>query len=318
MGRLTIFTINGAYLNQGVVAVNSYLRHNPDDEVMVFATTATQNALKYKEVFSKYKVAVVLLEPNDTSWFPNSYFCPVEVEGMCLRLKAIDYLAEHRPDVSRLFYLDSDIVVRTSLAGIWNAPLDNAYVAAALDYQRVQELPHLYRKHFDWNRRMQLNRNYFNSGVMMLNLDLIRQDFPQGIANGFIESYDGRWILPDQDYLNKILSRKPTVILPRVFNWMPELLVAEAMSAVTLLQDRVAAYHTARVMHFAGKLKPWVAFTGAIPREVFAHIRYDMYYRACKEAVEEVGCIDTRFLYACRDNHDSYAFIGRIVGDLLE
>lgn len=318
MRQLTIFTINSAYLNQGVVAISSFLRHNPEEEVVVFAPSSTRCAMRLEQVFDKYKVSVVLLEPNDTSWFPNSFFSKVEVEGMCLRLKAIDYLALYRPDVKRLLYLDSDLVVRTSLAGIWRAPLDKSYVAAALDYQRVREFPDLYRKHFDWRRKFALNQNYFNSGVMLLNMELIREDFPKGIAEGFVTEYDGKWILPDQDYLNKILSRRPTVILPRVFNWMPELLVAEGMSAKTLLDDRKEALKTTKIYHYAGKLKPWVNYTGMTPREVFAHIRYDVYYKACQEALADVGNVDARFISACRDNHETYAFIGRIVGDLLE
>ena len=98
-------------------------------------------------------------------------------------------------DLSKVLYLDGDLIVRHSLLPLWNVELHNLAVAAVSDsndcaisfYNRL---------------RYPISSGYFNSGVMLVNLDYWREN---EVFKGFIRyirDYPERIYLWDQDVLN--------------------------------------------------------------------------------------------------------------------
>lgn len=322
MNKTILMTINELYVDQLAVALTSLFKHNPDEHVTLVATVGTAHIdeLIAMECF-KGQVDVKYVTPFDTSWFPNGTFSAKTIEGMCLRLQALDMLMEERPELDRVLYLDSDIVVTKPIGGVWGGPIDNHFVAAALDYPSLPSLFQVYKNHSDWGRRMGINRNYFNSGVMLLNMKKIRARYRGIISEGFKDMYDGTWLLPDQDYLNIILTEGcPSVILPKCFNWMYEMQVPADLSASMLLNGRMEGLQVAHLWHYAGTYKPWALYHNLLlPSERFIQIRFDIYHKACEEAAEMTdGCFPRPlFRQIVQNNHETFKFIGLMVGDLV-
>jgi len=143
------------------------------------------------------------------------------------------------PQYHKVIYLDADIAVNADLSGLYRVPLGNRLVAAASDeviasckdFQRYAEeglgIPY---------------RRYFNSGVLVMNLDQFRI---QKIEEKFIHlltTHRFETVCPDQDYLN-ILCRDRVLYLDQGWNKMS---VNEDYNGIPML------------VHYNMFYKPWL------------------------------------------------------------
>ncbi len=119
--------------------------------------------------------------------------------GCMLRLYAdsVDFL----PD--KLLYLDNDVLCRKDLSELYNTDMNDLEIAGVLDY------------YGRWFFRKNLFRmDYLNSGVLLLNMQRIRQT---GLfARCRKLCMEKQMFMPDQSALNKLSVSKG--ILPRKFN----------------------------------------------------------------------------------------------------
>ncbi len=99
---------------------------------------------------------------------------------------------------NKLLYLDVDIMVKDNIAKLFNNDIENFELAAVRDR---------YGKVF-------IDRNYFNSGVMLLNLAKIRKNNLFARVRNLVLTK--KMSFPDQTALNKLT--KSVLYLPRRFN----------------------------------------------------------------------------------------------------
>ncbi len=98
------------------------------------------------------------------------------------------------PEHDQVIYMDCDMIVRSSVSAIYNSvDLDNFYLGAVfetpLDFQRT----YMVEIGCDPDK-------YINSGFLIMNLKLLRQD---NIVTRFLElAKSDKYIFPDQDILN--------------------------------------------------------------------------------------------------------------------
>ncbi|HEY2537953.1 MAG TPA: glycosyltransferase family 8 protein [Stellaceae bacterium] len=153
-------------------------------------------------------------------------------------------------DIGRVLYLDSDIVVLGSIAALWRADLGGALFGAVDipgSQQGVDKLG------------MRAEDGYFNSGVLLIDLEQWRQTRALQTVLDYIEAYPERLVYTlDQDALNacfydrrKRLDYRWNAIWP--FFRDP---VALPLTAAEIERVRCEA----RIIHFNGSLKPWSYF----------------------------------------------------------
>lgn len=98
----------------------------------------------------------------------------------------------------KLIYLDVDIMCCSDLSALWQEDVEGCEFGAVKDYMG----------------KFWINRRYCNSGVLLLNMKLIREtDFFRRVI-GYIKTH--KMMMPDQTALNKLAKNKR--ILPRRFN----------------------------------------------------------------------------------------------------
>lgn len=105
------------------------------------------------------------------------------------------------PQYSKALYLDADIAVNGDITELYNMPLGERLVAAIPDA--------IIASHEDFRLYAEGGigipyHQYFNSGVLVMNLDQFRL---QGIRERFaylLERYHFETLCPDQDYLNAL------------------------------------------------------------------------------------------------------------------
>lgn len=98
----------------------------------------------------------------------------------------------------KLIYLDVDVMCCADLSSLWNTDVEGHEFGAVKDYMGSF-----------W-----INRRYCNSGVLLLNMKLIRETKFFERAIGYIRTH--RMMMPDQTALNKLAKNK--LFLPRRFN----------------------------------------------------------------------------------------------------
>ncbi len=119
----------------------------------------------------------------------------------CCMLRLYADLVPQLP--GRLLYLDNDVICCADAREMYYQPMDGYEVAGVLDH------------YGSWFFRRRLTRrDYLNSGVLLLELDRIRET---GLfARCRRRCAERRMFMPDQSALNKLARRKK--IVPRCYN----------------------------------------------------------------------------------------------------
>lgn len=112
-------------------------------------------------------------------------------------------------------YLDCDMLVLGDLRGLFSIDLEHyfAYVVRDYAFHTSMKIPHK----SDINAFLDYDKNYFNSGLMLLNLDACRQAKMWENSKNIFNNYAIKF--PDQDTLNYIFKGNVGILSP-CFNMM--------------------------------------------------------------------------------------------------
>ena len=102
-------------------------------------------------------------------------------------------------DVRKLLYIDCDIIVSDSLEEMYSTDISEVYCAGISDCLSDAHLELIGLKSGD---------NYFNAGVLLVNLDMWRTEKMCDRFETFSDSYNGNVPYADQDIINGVLSHK--------------------------------------------------------------------------------------------------------------
>lgn len=163
------------------------------------------------------------------------------------------FIAEYLNGVEKALYLDADTLVQEDLMKIYKTDIGSQYAAAVKDglmYQFPEHIAELSLKNKEF---------YFNSGVMLLNLEKIRKDAIIQKAIIYFNTHND--VFGDQDVLNVIFAGrvKPLSYRYNCNSVFFEEKNADFLSAFwneTVLETPKKVYENAAILHFAGH-KPW-------------------------------------------------------------
>lgn len=115
------------------------------------------------------------------------------------------------PNINKVLYLDGDTIVRHSLTSLWKIDLSGYALAAVTDMSSG--------KSEYYNRlRYPMELGYFNSGVLLINLDWWRNNNAVALFMEYIAKYSERIKFQDQDVLNVVFSNQ-ILSLPLTYNF---------------------------------------------------------------------------------------------------
>ncbi len=142
--------------------------------------------------------------------------------------------------IEKLVYLDSDTLVVGSLRGLFDQNLEDFPIAAVYDnYVRKQELIGIVDE-----------GNYFNSGVMLINIKEWKKQNISQRAFEFLQSNPSKILFVDQDALNRVLAGNWKKLDPKfnlLYSYIPPEITKREMDSY--LSDKV-------IIHFTLQ-KPW-------------------------------------------------------------
>lgn len=160
---------------------------------------------------------------------------------MYFRIFAAKYLPE---SLDRILYLDPDIVVLGSVKELYETQLDGYYYAAASHVNEVMRMINKIRLGMDDEGP------YINSGVMLMNLDLLRSSQSEEEVYNYISENEKLLILPDQDVLSGLYSDKIYPLEPLRYNMTERLMVYHMMTPENVR-------NISAIVHYIGRNKPW-------------------------------------------------------------
>lgn len=188
----------------------------------------------------------------DTRHFDDDFFHHNEQNRLHVSSAALHKfeLPNRFPDLDKLLYLDSDILVLQDLAEFYAIDLQEYYAGVIKDFQGT-----VIQNHHTKNG---LN-HYFNSGVMLLNLAKMREmDTPAKLIS---HKEHKRNQFMDQDAFNVIFNEQ-VLFLPPKYNLMQVYLSHPIEIIAQFFEQTVDAMNdhlrSPIILHLTGNKKPWI------------------------------------------------------------
>ena len=170
---------------------------------------------------------------------------------MYYRLIAYKYLPK---DMDRILYLDPDILVINSLDELYKEGFEeNLFMAAIHTMPTVQSAN---------KARLMITSektditNYYNSGILMINLKKARGDlYQEKIIDYANNSSKAGLMMPDQDLLNVVFRNEIKEIPELKYNYDARRFATYKLRYDYSLDD---VMENTAILHFCGKRKPWL------------------------------------------------------------
>ena len=243
-----VFACDDNYAMAFAVAVESLLANKADNTFydiycLIPEALSSDNLAKIKQLDLKY------------TNFKLTYIAPDEqLKDIEMPVGHLSYVTYYRlfvpellHDYEKVLYLDVDLIIKSDLSLLFDTDLENCYLGAI--------------KHPDLHKLTQVGRysippdSYFNAGVLLMNLGLIRKDNKQ---REFISLINEEFSSFDQDILNVSCSGK-VKYLDMKYNMMTKLcyFVIRFMTMFINRKELKSARKNPSIIHYADREKPW-------------------------------------------------------------
>ncbi|WP_274950274.1 glycosyltransferase family 8 protein [Bacteroides cutis] len=163
------------------------------------------------------------------------------------RLMLVELLPE---EISRILYLDCDMIVTGLLRPLWDVDMNGKAVAAVMD--NLFFTPETFSR-----LSLPVGDGYFNSGTLLINLDYWRKVDVFGKALRITETKSDILLWHDQDILN-LLFHKCWLRLPYRWNVMNTLMRPFPYYTPELLKEIDKEIEERVIIHYTCAWKPWI------------------------------------------------------------
>jgi lipopolysaccharide biosynthesis glycosyltransferase len=175
------------------------------------------------------------------------------------------FLPEVLSEVSRVLYLDCDVLVLDRLDPLWQLDLEGSVVAAVANVIEPAAREHVARI------GVRYRGGFFNSGVILFDLDRMRREGSSDQLVKFVRDHGEKLLWPDQDALNVVFNGRWHSLHPR-WNAQNNLWTWRAWAIELFGAERVdEAVSDPAIRHFEGPnvAKPWHYLSPVPHRDVY-------------------------------------------------
>jgi len=230
-----VYSADDNYAQHAGVSIISILENlNSNYRLRVYLIDggiSKENKEKLVEAVKKYNAAIMFLHPEKIDYDAFSKRTHITVPTY-FRLSVASLLPR---DVKRVLYLDCDLIVIGDISALWRMSLEENVLAAVPNFGHD---PDSLGVGVDMS-------NYFNAGVMFIDLKNWRAEKVGEKAFSYLGLYRDRVIYQDQDALNYVVGKK-WVSLPTKYNIQSTMITNRRLN----LSDTI-------IIHFTDQDKPW-------------------------------------------------------------
>ena len=213
------------YINPALVLIKSLI-HNTNEDIHVFYmyySLKQKSIKKLERIFKDNSGGELSLVRVDSCFFDEAPVYAHFTKETYFRFLADKYLPQ---DIDKVLYLDPDIVINGSIQDFYSRSFyDSNNKEMALVACEEKEISKNYTHLQELN--MPEKCKYFNAGVLLINLKLMRKEFDIENVYSILTNYKNGLVYLDQDILNM------------------------------LFHDKVIFEDYRLYIHFAGPSKPW-------------------------------------------------------------
>ncbi len=242
-----LVTLDEKYIPYLNVMLTSLLYSNPDCFFAVYLLHSSIPEAASKETRNILGRSGMLIPVQiDDMGLGNAPTTSRYPKEMYYRIFAARYLPE---TLDRILYLDPDTIVNGSIKSLYQLPMDDYYFAAA---SHTGE----FLRFFNGIRLdMDEASPYINSGVMLMNLELLRKEQDYEDVFQFIKKRKKQLILPDQDIISSLYGSKIYALDTFRYNMTERLYKLHAPFEKNMNIEWVRKHSV--IIHYCGRNKPW-------------------------------------------------------------
>lgn len=262
------------------VMLTSLLASNPHNKFNVYVLNSSLSNEDFKEIkysldFGRCRIIDIKVDEDQFKDAPLTDRYPKE---MYYRILAAKLLPE---DIDRILYLDPDLIIINSIKELYNTDLTNMYFAGATHIGRQLNIINEVRL------SMSSESEYINSGVLLMNLELLRREQDERKVYEYIRENSLKLFLPDQDVINALYGDKTIIIDAERYN-MGEIYYKKIKYLPGGREEKIDMkwiVNNTSIIHYYGRNKPWNdLYLGEL--DVFYYI-YEKKLNDYKELIEE-------------------------------
>ena len=240
------------------VAISSLYNHrNPDREYVIYILASQVSEARIK-LFKALDTEGFKIEIIDTAGiasytsFKKMRYAQHVSQAALYKFNLADVLTK----IDKLLYLDGDILIRDSLEELYDTDISTLYAAVCKDIG-AETFPAPY------NKRLGINHSgYFNSGVMLLNLKLLRENnVPKKLLDYKI---NGKNDYMDQDAFNVVFDERVkyvSFLYNMGFSCWRRMSADELCKYYELPRCTIEdLFKNAKILHLSAQEKPWLYY----------------------------------------------------------
>ena len=212
------FAVDDEYIPFLAVTLQSIVEHSTDEYYYVIKILYTNISEENKEKIKKYTKENINIEFVDLNYY---------IDKIKRKLYTRDYfsmttyfrlfISNLYPQYNKAIYLDSDIVLLVDVAELYNEDIGDNLVGAVPD--DIIQQNEVFQEYVEKVVGVASYKNYFNAGMLIMNLDQLRKNKFQEKFLYLLENVKYS-VVQDQDYLNRICKGK-VKLLDMTWNVMP-------------------------------------------------------------------------------------------------
>ena len=153
--------------------------------------------------------------------------------------------------LDRVLYLDVDTLVINSLEELYTKSFDGKWFMACTNINRLLTRVNQIRL------GMEEDAPYINSGVMLLNLEVLREKFHLEDVRRYALEMKSRLVLPDQDIMTALCARHVVLLDNMRYNLSDRTLSLYNADPTNPRRDAEWVRENTVIIHYFGRNKPW-------------------------------------------------------------
>ena len=212
------FAVDDQYIPFLAVAMQSLIDNSSQENYYLIKILYTNISEENQSKIKKYEKENVNIEFVDLNYYINKvkdklYTRDYYTKTTYFRL----FIPDLYPQYDKVLYLDSDITILSDVADLYNIELEDNLVAAVPD-GAVQSID-AFKEYVEKVVGVADYRNYFNAGILLMNLDELRKfNFQEKFMYLLVTVKFS--VAQDQDYLNRLCKGRVKIVEPS-WNMMP-------------------------------------------------------------------------------------------------
>ena len=244
-----LVTIDENYLSPFRVMLTSIFANNHGEKMSIwmFHRCIPETAINTLRGFCENNGTVLYPVKVAESLFENAQVSNRYPQEIYYRLLAPILLPDR---LERILYLDPDILVINPLRPLWNLDMRDYLFAAAAHTQKTDLANSVNRI------RLKTENDYFNSGVLLINLKSGRKEIDAHDIHEYVEEHKNELFLPDQDILNALYGNRILELDDAVWNFDARKFANYFLRSAGQMNMDWVMQNTA-ILHFCGSAKPW-------------------------------------------------------------